>query len=447
MVDCRIAGLLAFVAGMSACAVPNPLFSLGAGDDTSDGVGTDPATASSGPDETGLDTDASTGPGTTTIEPGTTTDVAPVCGNGQHEAGEQCDDGNLIPGDDCEVNCRQLFRPFDKPVDATADATALALGDLDNDGDDDLALGYATCSIGQACVRSWLNDGDAGFVEAEPLPVAEAPARLFIGHWDDDDVIDVLATHAGGYITLTLRGSIEGPIELQVPGDLPAAVVARLDGDEMLDLVVPNEQGNTIHYALANGFGFSPPNVVSTMLPPHSVAVVDVDGDGELDILYTTYSGPTTGFSVKLGFEGPDIGPFTSNASNAGAIAFGDFGAPRTGPNVVYSDPVGNTLQVFDNKGSGQFEKTSDTIDAEPGMLRLLGARINTDGVDNIVALAPAALQLFTYVDGKIAAGPSRNFAGTGIDVQAGRLGGDARLDLAVLTTQGAYTLINQSGE
>ncbi|MCY1004773.1 hypothetical protein OV079_04130 [Nannocystis pusilla] len=80
-------------------------------------------------------------------------------------------------------------------------------------------------------------------------------------------------------------------------------------------------------------------------------------------------------------------------------------------------------------------------------MLRLLGARINTDDVDNIVALAPAALQIFTYADGKIVSGPSRNFAGTGIDVQVGRLGGDDRVDLAVLTSTGVYTLVNQAGE
>ena len=185
---------------------------------------------------------------------------------------------------------------------------------------------------------------------------------------------------------------------------------------------------------------------MSSTLAPRHVAVGDVQADGEVDVLYSNYAGPQTGFSVKLGFEGADIGPFTSNANNAGAIALGEFGPPPW-PNVVYSDPVGNTLQVFNNKGAGQFDKSSDTIDAEPGMLRLLGARINTDDVDNIVALAPAALQIFTYVDGKVASGPSRNFAGTGIDVQAGRLGGDARIDLAVLTTLGVYTLVNQSGE
>lgn len=443
MVDCRIARLLALVALTSACFVPNPLFLAGVdsgelttGDDpsTTDVAGT---TSGTGPD--------SSGPAST-AEPASTTSDEPVCGNGMHEPGEQCDDGNRIPGDDCEVNCRQLFRPYDEPLDGTKDAVALALGDLDGDGDDDLALGFATCTIGQACVRTWLNDGDGGFSEGETIPVGEAPARLFIADWDVDQTPDILATHAGGYVTLALLGSDQLPAELAVFGDMRAAIIADIDGDDLPDLAVPDEAGLKIYYVLANGSGFTQATTVEPALAPRHLAVTDVDGDAEADVLYTVYTGPVTGFSLKLGFEGADIGPFTSNANNAGAIAIGEFGVPPW-PNVVYSDPVGDTLQVFNNKGGGQFDKSSDTIDAEPGMLRLVAARLNSDDADNILALAPSALQIFTYEDGQVVSGPSRYFSGTGLDVAVGHLGGDDRVDVAVLTTYGLFALINQSGE
>ncbi|WAS90366.1 FG-GAP-like repeat-containing protein [Nannocystis punicea] len=446
MVDCRIAGLLALVAGASACFMPNPLFLAGDSDDVTSSASSRPA--STGDEGTTAGPAVSSGAAETTDSPGTT-DAAPLCGNGEQEPGEQCDDGNRIPGDDCEPNCRQLFRPWNQPVEGTEGAASFAVGDLDNDGDDDLALGFSNCSnLDQACVRVWLNQGDAGFVEGEPVPVAEAPARLFIADWDDDQTPDILATHGGGHISLAFLGTSDPPTEIPYAGDMASAIVARIDDDERPDLVIPDEANNKVYYILANGFGFTQPNTVNTSFAPRHVAAADVDdnADAEVDLLYSIYLGPTTGFSVKLGFEGEDLGPFTSNATHAGAIALGEFGVPPW-PNVVYSDPVGDTLQVFNNKGSGLFEKSSDTIDAEPGMLRLLAARINTDDVDNIIGLAPAALQIFTYADGKIVSGPSRNFSGAGIDVQVGRLGGDARVDLAVLTTYGVYTLVNQSGE
>jgi cysteine-rich repeat protein len=42
---------------------------------------------------------------TTTGPTTTTTTLPPGCGNGQLDAGEQCDDGNLVDGDGCDGNC------------------------------------------------------------------------------------------------------------------------------------------------------------------------------------------------------------------------------------------------------------------------------------------------------------------------------------------------------
>ncbi|MDC0723343.1 FG-GAP-like repeat-containing protein [Nannocystis bainbridge] len=442
MVDCRIAGSLVLVAGASACSVPNPLFLPGHAEDATSSADTGPATT--GDEGTTGGPPVSTGGDEATSSPGTTA-VAPACGNGIQEPGEQCDDGNQIAGDDCEPNCRPLFAPWDQPIEGSEDAAALALGDLDGDGDDDLVLGFATCSMGQACARVW-HQGDAGFVEVAPIPLPGAPARLFIADWDEDQVPDLLAAHTAGFVSLALLGTLDLPLEIPYAGDLAAAIVAPIDGDARPDLVIPDEAGHKVYYILANGFGFTQPNTVNCDHPPRHVAVADVDDDGEADLVYSIDLGPDPGFSVKPGFEGADLGPFVSNAGNASALAIGEFGGPPW-PNVVFSDPVGNTLQVFNNQGGGQFEKASDTIDAEPGVLRLVAARITTDEFDNILALAPAALQIFTYAEGKIVSGPSRSFAGTAIDFQVGRLGGDDRLDLAVLTTHGAYVLVNQSGE
>ncbi|MCY1059884.1 DUF4215 domain-containing protein [Nannocystis sp. SCPEA4] len=42
---------------------------------------------------------------TTATEPTSTTDDTPVCGDGELDPGEQCDDGNAMDGDGCESDC------------------------------------------------------------------------------------------------------------------------------------------------------------------------------------------------------------------------------------------------------------------------------------------------------------------------------------------------------
>src|SRR5688572_5002811 len=71
--------------------------------------------------ETGTSADDATGPVTldgstsspTTTDPDVTddgpntTEPVPECGNGVREDPEQCDDGNLEPGDGCDVDCTE----------------------------------------------------------------------------------------------------------------------------------------------------------------------------------------------------------------------------------------------------------------------------------------------------------------------------------------------------
>jgi cysteine-rich repeat protein len=59
-------------------------------------------------DAGGADEDASSGEGDSAVPDEDTTTVEPstVCGNGEQEAGEACDDGNVVDGDGCESDCQ-----------------------------------------------------------------------------------------------------------------------------------------------------------------------------------------------------------------------------------------------------------------------------------------------------------------------------------------------------
>ncbi|MBZ5711117.1 DUF4215 domain-containing protein [Nannocystis pusilla] len=56
---------------------------------------------------------------TATSDPTSTTDATPVCGDGDLNPGEQCDDGNDVAGDGCENNCTTT--PGKKCGDGTKD--------------------------------------------------------------------------------------------------------------------------------------------------------------------------------------------------------------------------------------------------------------------------------------------------------------------------------------
>jgi len=59
---------------------------------------------------------SSTDKGTCTENCGPGPAADPVCGNNSVEAGEQCDDGNLVSGDGCSATCRIEVRPPPPPA-------------------------------------------------------------------------------------------------------------------------------------------------------------------------------------------------------------------------------------------------------------------------------------------------------------------------------------------
>jgi len=97
-------------------------------------------------------------------------DCDPVCGNGVVEDGEECDDGNVAPGDGCSATCEIEIQPTIFRVNALAlrdphvfvDVPIFGCRDLTNDG---LPFGLAP-SINDQLNTSITTDGnDDGFLD------------------------------------------------------------------------------------------------------------------------------------------------------------------------------------------------------------------------------------------------------------------------------------------
>lgn len=169
-------------------------------------------------------------------------------------------------------------------VETIDGARAVVAGDLDNDGDADLAV----AAFASAQVR-WEENTPAGWV-AHPLPGGLTGAfGLTLGDLDGDGDLDVIA--AGETASAVVWWRNDWPLantftRLSV-GTLPGArgvAAGDVDRDGDLDVVAAGV-GDDMALFTNNGGSFTRTFITTTFNRAQSVALADVDGDGDADIV------------------------------------------------------------------------------------------------------------------------------------------------------------------
>ena len=167
---------------------------------------------------------------------------------------------------------------------------SIVSGDLDNDGDMDLAV----VSFGTPTVSILLNNGDATFQPRKEYGVGILPIFVTSGDLNNDGYLDLVVVdyYEDDIAVLINNGdaTFQQAVRYSVGKGPYSAIVCDLDGDGYLDIAVSDFLGNTVSILRNAGNGtFLPRTDFPSGVRPYSIAAADIDNDGKWDLIVTNY--------------------------------------------------------------------------------------------------------------------------------------------------------------
>ncbi|MBC8124083.1 MAG: VCBS repeat-containing protein [Gemmatimonadaceae bacterium] len=353
---------------------------------------------------------------------------------------------------------------------ATADGPrSIVVGDLDGDGDLDLA----TVNIGGSypdfvnTVSVLKNNGNGTFANAQTLAVGDYPTSITVGDLDGDGDLDLATVNIGDYVYPGFQSTVS-VLRNNGNGTFAAAqsfttgksafeiTIGDIDGDGDLDLVTTYGAGYTnsryVGYVTVlknNGNGtFAEPQDFPSGAYPTSITIGDLDGDGDLDLAIANNSGFRYFFSYLTVLKNDGNGNFGGRQDFGASLAFdieagdldgdGDLDLATANTSNVYNGFSTGSVTVFKNGGDGTFRGQTfyigDSYPSNDGTYSLTIGDLDGDG-DLDVAAANSRSNTVSVLknngDGTLAT--PQDFANEGgpNSIAVGDLDEDGDLDLA----------------
>ena len=284
---------------------------------------------------------------------------------------------------------------------------AVAVGDLNGDGKLDLALALGNT----AAVAILMGNGDGSFQPQHTVATAGSslyyPVALAVADFNHDGRLDI-ATANNSVGASVLLGNGDGTFQHYKPlgsSQGPTWISAGdFNNDGNIDLAIPTT-ANTVDISLGKGDGsfrtFDPLDTGSGTAP-ESVAVADLDGDGNLDLVVACYGANAVGVLLGNG-DGTFLPIELYGAGDAPiAVTIGDLNLDGI-PDLVVTDLKGNGLSLFAGNGDGTFLPLpgySTTTSSEPAASLI--ADLNADGTPEIISVLYESNALYVLENGRI---------------------------------------------
>jgi len=281
-----------------------------------------------------------------------------------------------------------------------------------------------------------------------PISVGPNPASVARGDFNGDNRLDVAVPNYGSNNVAILLGNGNGGFTPAVgspistgTGPSPLAI-GDFNGDGRPDLSIPNFGSNNVTILLGNGSGgFTPAagSPVNAGNGPRSVVVSDFNGDARQDLAVANAN--SNNVTILLGNGSGGFVPAAGSPVNAGSaplsVAAGDFNGDGK-QDLAAANVASNNVTILLGNGSGMFAQAAGSpVSAGNSPYSVVEGDFNGDGRLDI-AVANSSSNNVTILLGNGSGGftqPSGSpvNAGNGPrSVAVGDFNGDGRQDLAV---------------
>ena len=225
----------------------------------------------------------------------------------------------------------------------------IAAGDLNSDGLKDFAAAALGAFSGtNICV--FLGNSSGGFDGPFNYTPGSVPTGIAVGDLDSDGLDDIAVTNQyDNNVAIFYQkydGTLQGP-ETRAVGRYPIGVaIADLSSDGKNDLAVVSGSANTLSVFIQDAQGTLPnaPTTYSTGTGPYLIAAGDIDSDGRTDLVVSNLNGANIGvFTQKADGTLNQQATYSTGAnSQPTGVAIGDINGDGKDDIVVANEFVNN---------------------------------------------------------------------------------------------------------